>query len=98
MKLKYPNNSTCAYLNINCISNELESLTAMLEENIDILCIAETKVYSSYQFHLPGYRTPCRLDVNANSGGIMVYIRETSSSRVLKDFTLPSVSRICLSK
>ena len=46
LKLKHPNNPTCAYLNINSISNEFENLAGMLGDNIDILCLAETKLDS----------------------------------------------------
>ena len=64
----------------------------MLEQNIDIFCIAETKLDASYptsQFHLQGYKTLYRIDVSSNSDGILVYIKETLPSRKLNDFTLP---------
>ena len=92
LKLKYPNNPTCAYLNINSIANKFDNLTCMLGQNIDILCIAETKIDASYptsQFHIPGYKTPYRLDVSYNSGGILVYVKENLPSRILKEFSLP---------
>ena len=77
LKTKNPNNPTCAYLNINSVTNKLENLATMLQQNIDILCLAETKIDNSYptgQFILQGYKTPYRLDVSSNSGGILVYI------------------------
>ena len=64
----------------------------MLGTNIDILCLAETKIDSSYpksQFHLQGYKKPLRFDVSSNSGGILVYINETLPCRELTEFTLP---------
>ena len=69
LKLRYPSNPTCAYLNINSIANKFDNLTCMLEQNIDVLCIAETKIDASYpvsQFHISGYKTPYRLDVSSN--------------------------------
>ena len=78
LKLRYPNNPTCAYLNINSIAKKFDNLICMLEQNIDILCIAETKIDSSYltiQFYVPGYKTPYRFDVSSNSGGILVYVK-----------------------
>ncbi len=65
LKLKNPTNITCAYLNINTISNKFDRLIGMLGKNIDILCIAETKLDASYptsQFLIPGYSTLFRLD------------------------------------
>ena len=47
----------------------------MLGNNIDIVCLAETKIDASYpinQFHLQGYKTPYRFDVSSNSGGILM--------------------------
>ena len=64
----------------------------MLGDNIDILCLAETKLDSSFpiaQFLLKGYKTTYIFDVSSNSGGILVYIKEILPSRKLKDYTLP---------
>ena len=41
--------------------------------------ISETKIESSFpsvQFRLEGYAASCRLDRNANGGGILLYIRK----------------------
>ena len=96
VKLKYPTNVTCAYLNINTIGNKFDRLIGMLEKNIDILCIAETKLDSSYptsQFFIPGYASPFRLDgpkVKEASGGLLVYIKEGIPSKILnKSYKLP---------
>ena len=65
----------------------------MLENNIDILCIAETKLDSSFpesQFQMPGYTMPYRLDKTANSGGLLVYVKETIPSKLLHEITIPS--------
>ena len=92
LKLKHPTNVSCAYLNINSIRNKFVNLKDMIEQNIDILCIAETKIDSSFptnQFHMPGYKLPYRLDKTGNSGGLLVYIKETIPSKYLSEFTIP---------
>ena len=69
----------------------MENLSSMLEQNIDILCVAETKLDSSYptnQFHLQGYKTPYRFDVSSSSGGILVYIKESLPSKTLNEFSM----------
>ena len=63
----------------------------MIEQNIDIVCIAETKLDSSFpisQFHLPGYSLPYRYDKSAKSGGLLVYVKETIPSKSLHEFTI----------
>ena len=75
-----------AQLNINSLRNKFESLQHMINKNIDVLLISETKIDSSFpsaQFHLEGYPTPYRLDRNANGGGILLYIREDIPSKLL---------------
>ena len=68
----------------------------MLDKNIDILCIAETKIDSTYptqQFSIPGYREPYRLDgpkIRECSGGLLVYIREDIPSKLLTSFKVKS--------
>ena len=92
LKLKNPLNISTAYLNINSIANKFDNLKAMIEENLDIFCIAETKIDSSYpesQFCIPGYRKPYRLDISDNSGGLLVYVKETLPSKYLSKFKLP---------
>ena len=64
----------------------------MIDQNIYIICFAETKLDSSFpnsNFLIPGYNTPYRLDVNSNSGGILVYIKETIPSKELKSILIP---------
>ena len=62
------------------------SLQHIINKSIDVLLISEKKNDSSFlleEFHLEGYATPCRLDINANSGGILLYIREDIPSKLL---------------
>ena len=92
IKLKYPLNLCTAHLNINSIANKIDNLKSMLEQNLDIFCIAETKIDQSYpesQFCIPGYRKPYRLDISDKSGGLLVYVKETLPSRLLTKFKIP---------
>ena len=62
-----------------------KSLARCYVNNLDILLISETEIDSSFpfaQFQIEGYTT-CRLDRNANGGGIPVYIREDIPSTLL---------------
>ena len=55
--------------------------------NIDVLCIAETKIDTSFpesEFILKGYRKLYRLDRLAGSGGRLVYINSNIASRPFK--------------
>ena len=73
----------------------------MTEENIDILCIAETKLDSSYptsQFYIPGYAAPFRLDgpkLKEASGGLLVYVKEDIPAKVLnKNWNVPNNTKL----
>ena len=64
----------------------------MFEKNIDIICVAETKIDSSFpssNFHIPGYRSPYRHDVSEHSGGLLVYIKDHIPSKQLTKYILP---------
>ena len=75
------------HLNINSLTYKFESLKAIVQDNIDILLISETKIDDSFpmnEFSIDGYNTPIRLcppigpirlDRNNNGGGIILYTR-----------------------
>ena len=93
LKQNNPKNLTCAYLNINSIRNKLDHLFTMINNNIDIICISETKLDSSFpvsQFKVPGYSLPHRKDFNSKSGGMLVYINESITGTVLEKLAIPS--------
>ena len=55
-------------------------------EHVDILCITESKLDSSFpesQFYVPGFKNPTRLDDSDRSGALMLYIRQSISSKAL---------------
>lgn len=93
MKKKYPENPVCSYLNINSIRNKFENLNTMLNSNVDILSIAETKLDSSFptsQFTMKGYKVPYRYDDTDKSGGLLTYIRSDIPSKLLNSFVFAS--------
>ncbi len=58
----------------------------MIKDRLDILIIAETKLDASFpdsQFRINAFKTPFRLDVTSNSGGLLVYVREDISCKKL---------------
>ena len=73
-------------LNINSIRNKFDFLAQQVKGNIDILMISETKLDESFpvgQFLIAGYSVPFRFDRNGNGGGILLYIKEDISSKLL---------------
>ena len=83
------------YLSINSIRNKFNDLQEVIRGNIDVVMIPETKINASFttaQFLLGNYHQPFRLDINSKSGGILVYVRLSVSSRKLKcDALLKSI-------
>ena len=72
IRLKNINRLISAQLNINSLRNKF--------------LLSETKIdysFPSVQVHLEGYATPYRLDINENSGCILLYIREDITSKLL---------------
>ena len=73
-------------LSINSLRNKFEQLSTMINGNIDIFMISETKldeIFPAAQFSLQGFCDPYRFDRNRNGGGIMLYIREDIPSRLI---------------
>ena len=74
------------HLNINSIRNKFDTLKYIVENNIDILILSETKLDDSFplaQFRLHGFSSPYRFDRNSRGGGILMYIREDIPSKLL---------------
>ena len=71
-----PSNLNFCYLNINSVRNKFADLKTIINGNVDIVSIAETKLDGSFpcpQFILDGYHTPYRLDVN-NKNAVYLYM------------------------
>ena len=64
---------------MNSIRNKHSDLFSIIDSNVEIVTIAETKLDSSFpsaQFIVDGYSALYRKDRNANGGGLLVYIKE----------------------
>ena len=85
IRQKNSNRLIIAQLNINSIRNKFSSLASMIENNIDIFLIPETKIDSSFptaQFHINF--TTYRCDRNENGGGLLLYVREDIPSNMIR--------------
>ena len=86
IRMKNANRLVLAQININSIRNKFESLIEIISDRIDILLISETKIDSSFpnaHFNIPGYAT-YRRDRNLYGGGLMLYVKNDLSSKLLK--------------
>ena len=69
---------------VGIVWNKSYSLADIMEDNIDILIISETKVNDSDgQFFIDGFGTQFRLDRNRNGGVIMLFIRNDIPGKVV---------------
>ena len=74
------------HLNINSIRNKFESLRYIIDKNVDILLISETKLDDTFpesQFSMEGFHLPYRKDRNSKGGGILLYVRDHIPSRMI---------------
>ena len=65
IKFKNINNPILAYGNVNSIHNKQSDLFSIIDSNVEIVTIAETKLDSSFpsvQFIVDGYSAPCWKD------------------------------------
>ena len=85
IRKKNPNRLIIAQININSIRNKFDFLLPIVNNNVDILLVSETKIDSSFpnaQFHIKGYTT-YRLDRTQNGGGLLFYVKEDIPSSML---------------
>ena len=64
----------------------------IIEKNIDILVITETKTDSSFpnsQFIIEGFSMPYRWDRNSLGGGVIAYVRDDIPNKQLIKHRLP---------
>ena len=101
--LRVENNSNpiIAYLNINSLGEKINHFHELCKESpIDILCVDEIKLDSSYpdaQFQIIDYQfPPFRRDRNKYGGGKIVYIRQGISTRRLPKFETQVSETICV--
>ena len=75
------------HINIDSVRNKFEPLKKMIQDNIDFLLVSETKLDDTFpigQFYVDGFATPYRFDRTSRGGGILLYIREDISPKILK--------------
>ena len=101
LKGKNPLNPLIGYLNINSLRNKILHLREICQKcPIEILCIDETKLDSSFpdqQFKIEGYQfPPYRRDRNAHGGGKLVFIRQSLIVKRLQDLELEEHESICI--
>ena len=86
IKTQSPDKLILGYLNINSARKKFEALTYIIDNNIDLILISETKLDYSFpiaQFQMKGFSVPYRYDSNEKGGGLPLYIREDIQSRLL---------------
>ena len=74
-------------LNINSLQNKFEDLKIVINGNLDILVLTETKLDYTFlktQFIIEGYMPPFRFDRPTNGGGVIIYVRDDIPCRKLK--------------
>ena len=91
MRNDNPSNLIFCCLNINSVRYKFTDLQTIINGNVDIVSMAETKLDASFpsaQFTLEGYHTPYDLDINNKSGGILVYVKcSIPSPAFMKSYT-----------
>ena len=79
IKIKNKHRVIIGQLNINSIRNKFEQLKDVIDNNIEIFMVSETKIddtFPSAQFTLEGYGTPFLLERDADGGGLLIFVRE----------------------
>ena len=81
------NRLVLAQLNINSLRYKFDSLKCLVKDKIDLLVVTETKLDESFpstQFSIDGFSKPVRLDRTSQGGGIIIFIRENISHKMLE--------------
>ena len=90
IRIKNPKQLIIAHLNINSLRNKFDQLKILVQDKIDILVVAESKLDDTFldsQFHIPEYKVPFRKDRN-KLGGIIVFVRNDMPCKKL-DVRIP---------
>ena len=86
MKAQSSDKLILGHLNINSIRNKFEALKFIVDNNINIFLISETKLDNSFpsaQFLIKDFSAPYRFDRNSKGGGLLFSIREDIPSKIL---------------
>ena len=87
------------HLNINSVRNKFEALKFIININIDIILLSETKLdgsFTSAQFMLKNFGIPYRLNRNSNGGGLLLYVCEDIPSKFLKVKSDCNIESVCV--
>ena len=77
------------HLKINSLRNKFEMLREIARDKLDILLVSETKVdpsFPSSQSPIKCFSVPFRLDRNSSGGGIMLFVKEETPSKLLSQY------------
>ena len=99
MKENSPNKIIVGDLNINSLRNKFEVLQFIININLDIILLSETKLDDSFpsaQFMLRNFGIPYRLDRNSNGGGLLLCVRQDIPSKFLKVKSDCNIESICV--
>ena len=99
MKENSPNKILVGHVNINSLRNKSEALQFIINRNLDIILLLETKLDDSFPsapFMLKNFGIPYRLDTNSNGGGLLLYVREDIPSMFLKVKSGCNIESICV--
>ena len=80
------NQVVVAHLNINLIRNTFKALIQNISGQVGLLMISKTKINKSFpkiQFLAKGFSDLFRMDGNIPGGGILLYVREDISTKLL---------------
>ena len=86
------------HLNINFLGNKFEALQYVINRNLNIILLLETKLDDSFSFsaiYVQGYVIPYRFDRNLNGGWLLLYVREDIPSKFLKVKSDCNIESIC---
>ena len=92
-KIKNIGHLTIASLNINSLRYKFEQLKFLLNDDVDIIIIQETKLDNTFpngQFLLEGYLPPFRKDRDSRGGGVLVFVKDNIPAKVLNNHILPN--------
>ena len=79
-------------ININSLPAKFDQVKEVISKHTDTLVTKETKLDDTFpldQFYVEGFTIPYRLDMNRNGGGVIIYIREDTPSKILEKHKLP---------
>lgn len=85
--MENPDNVAISYLNISSIRNKFENFTGIVQNNVDVLFVAEStfdEAFPTNQFYIPCFKHHYRLDISGKSSGLLVYINEQIPSKQLE--------------